>query len=145
MLEHCQHMCVCSSESCDAPQHSRQELELPALNMCVTLLGSISLSGTFFCVTTATLSFPRTPMLVMPEDLTALKAYSASDQQCSVSSLCLLHAALSYMYILAHLEKYKSACKCPFCKRCRRLTNLEKASLGAEDGDVPIIASATAA
>ncbi len=32
---------------------------------------------TFFCVTKTTESFPRTPMLVTPADLTALNAYSA--------------------------------------------------------------------
>lgn len=35
------------------------------------------LTGTFFCVTIATASFPRTAMLVIPEDFAALKAYSA--------------------------------------------------------------------
>lgn len=34
------------------------------------------LTGTFFCVTTHTESFPRTPMEVIPEALTALNAYS---------------------------------------------------------------------
>ena len=33
-------------------------------------------TGTFFCVTTHTLSLPRTAMLVTPLDLTALNAYS---------------------------------------------------------------------
>ena len=40
----------------------------------------ILLTGTFFCVTTATLSFPRTAMLVMPAALTALKAYSTEQR-----------------------------------------------------------------
>lgn len=40
----------------------------------------ILLTGTFFCVTTATLSFPRTAMLVTPAALTALKAYSAEQR-----------------------------------------------------------------
>lgn len=35
-----------------------------------------SLTGTFFWVTTATLSVPRTPMVVTATDLTALNAYS---------------------------------------------------------------------
>ena len=38
------------------------------------------LTGTFFWVTTQTLSAPRTAMLVMPDDLTALKAYSAASK-----------------------------------------------------------------
>lgn len=33
-------------------------------------------TGTFFWVTTQTESFPRTPIDVIPEDLTALNAYS---------------------------------------------------------------------
>jgi len=36
----------------------------------------MSLSGTFFCVTQVTESFPRMAMLVNPADLAALKAYS---------------------------------------------------------------------
>lgn len=39
--------------------------------------GTQELTGTFFCVTATTESFPRTAMLVMPDDLAALKAYSA--------------------------------------------------------------------
>ena len=39
------------------------------------------LTGTFFCVTTATLSLPLTAMLVFPAALTALKAYSAGNMQ----------------------------------------------------------------
>lgn len=50
------------------------------LKMCVMLLASMSLSGTFFWVTTTTQSLPRTPMLVMPAAFTALKAYSVSLQ-----------------------------------------------------------------
>jgi len=45
--------------------------------MLLTLLGSINRSGTFFCVTIATLSFPRHATDVRPEaDAAALKAYS---------------------------------------------------------------------
>jgi len=40
-------------------------------NMCVMLVGSSSLSGTFFCVTIQTLSFPRTAIPVKPADFTA--------------------------------------------------------------------------
>jgi hypothetical protein len=46
------------------------------LCMCVTLAGSSSLSGTFFCVTTHTASAPRTASVVRATDLTALNAYS---------------------------------------------------------------------
>ena len=45
---------------------------------CKTGVIGESLTGTFFCVTTATLSLPLTAMLVFPAALTALKAYSAS-------------------------------------------------------------------
>ena len=51
---------------------------LVSLKQLVTLSGSISLSGTFFCVTKQTLSFPRTPMAVRPAVLTALNAYSVT-------------------------------------------------------------------
>ena len=37
------------------------------------------LTGTFFCVTTATLSLPLTAMLVFPAAFTALNAYSAGN------------------------------------------------------------------
>ena len=37
----------------------------------------VARTGTFFCVTTHTESFPRTPMVVTPTDLIALNAYSA--------------------------------------------------------------------
>lgn len=40
------------------------------------------LTGTFFCVTKATLSLPRTAMLVIPSAFTALNAYS--EEQTSI-------------------------------------------------------------
>ena len=45
-------------------------------NMCVTVSGTINLSGTFFWVITHTLSSPRTPILVTAPLLIALNAYS---------------------------------------------------------------------
>lgn len=51
-------------------------IALVILNICVTHVGSTSLSGTFFCVTTTTESAPRTAMDVSPAAFTALKAYS---------------------------------------------------------------------
>lgn len=51
-------------------------MRLVILWMWLTEDGSMSLSGTFFCVTQVTESFPRMAMLVSPADLAALKAYS---------------------------------------------------------------------
>ena len=44
--------------------------------MQVTESGTINLSGTFFCAQTTTLSLPLMAIDVMPNDCTALKAYS---------------------------------------------------------------------
>lgn len=46
------------------------------LKMFVTVFSSINRSYIFFSVITATVSSPRTPMVVRFEVLTALKAYS---------------------------------------------------------------------
>ena len=45
------------------------------------------LTGTFFCVTATTESFPLTAMLVIPDVFTALKAYSAVRSACVVSAV----------------------------------------------------------
>jgi hypothetical protein len=44
------------------------------------LCAALARTGIFFCVTTTTLSFPRTPMDVTPTDLIALNAYSVSNK-----------------------------------------------------------------
>jgi hypothetical protein len=49
------------------------------LCMCVTLVASSSLSGTFFCVTTHTASAPRTASDVRATLFTALNAYSTCE------------------------------------------------------------------
>ena len=56
------------------------------LNMCVTALASIRTSGTFFCVTATTQSFPLTAMELMPADLIALNAYSVTCDDGTFSS-----------------------------------------------------------
>lgn len=117
--------------------------------MCVTLVGSMSLSCkaryfyktktwlvlqqqltplqltvTFFCVTTQTESLPRTAMLVMPAALTALNAYSAKTQT------TFIHSAIgdqTHAIPTTH----------------RDLTDLVQSTFWAEDGDVPIITTAS--
>jgi hypothetical protein len=81
------------------------------LCMCVTLLASSSLSGTFFCVTTHTLSAPRTASDVRATDFTALNAYST----CGTSSAA---------------REARRGWRC--CGSC-----LEQSPFGREDGDVP--------
>ena len=48
------------------------------LNRCVTVSGTRSLSGIFFCVITTQQSFPRMARLVFFALLMALNAYSAN-------------------------------------------------------------------
>ena len=50
-----------------------------SLNICVTLAGSRSLSGTFFWVIITAESTPRTPIEVVAPWLMALNAYSGHD------------------------------------------------------------------
>ena len=73
---------ACSRACCTSWRESanRPVVHIPmprvTLCMCVTLLASSSLSGTFFWVTTHTQSAPRTASDVRATLFTALKAYS---------------------------------------------------------------------
>lgn len=51
------------------------------INMCLFIMRPCVLTGTFFCVTTTTQSFPLTATEVSPPWLMALKAYSEDRQE----------------------------------------------------------------
>ena len=94
-------------------------------------------TGIFFCVTTHTLSLPRTPMDVIPTDLIALNAYSARHGKRNGTSAN---------------RRCANACGAPGsdggaseATGTRRRTDLVQATLGAEDGDVAVIPRAAAA
>ena len=94
-------------------------------------------TGIFFCVTTHTLSLPRTPMDVIPTDLIALNAYSARHGKRNGTSAN---------------RRCAHACGAPGsdggaseATGTRRRTDLVQATLGAEDGDVAVIPRAAAA
>ena len=119
------------------------------------------LTGTFFCVTTATLSLPLTAMLVFPAAFTALKAYSARNMQLplrfctTVMSHMTGRAGISTRLwkdgnmSLLYLQGARRSASIQWVDIDALVmggehTDLEETTLRAEDRDMPIIAGAAA-
>jgi hypothetical protein len=93
-------------------------------------------TGTFFCVTTTTLSTPRTPTDVKPPVRMALNAYSAKERTGHTS-----HFQLSRVYEETPPVVSKHERKCAYV--CR--TDLKQAAFWREHSDMTIVTRTAAA